>query len=187
MRASGPGFDARRRTHRARPRRTTTAAARARGPGCQRGGAAPSVQYADRDRSSLDRRRPRCRARVTPDVRAPATPASVAVSVFPRPPLQFEHFSVMAKRTKSKPQERGSVLFDVLYEDESRASNRRVPMEIWAVSTATSRPASSSRNRTARSRRSPAVRCARSQPDPVADPSREHLRRVGPAHAFFRN
>jgi len=36
----------------------------------------------------------------------------------------------MAKRTKSKPQERGSVLFDVLYEDESRASNRRVPMEI---------------------------------------------------------
>lgn len=36
----------------------------------------------------------------------------------------------MAKRTKSKPQERGSVLFDVLYDDESRASNRRVPMAI---------------------------------------------------------
>lgn len=36
----------------------------------------------------------------------------------------------MAKRTKSKPQERGSILFDVLYEDDSRASNRRVPMEI---------------------------------------------------------
>lgn len=36
----------------------------------------------------------------------------------------------MAKRTKSKPQERGSVLFDVVYEDDSRASNRRVPMEI---------------------------------------------------------
>ena len=36
----------------------------------------------------------------------------------------------MAKRTKSKPQERGSVLFDVLYEDDSPASNRRVPMEI---------------------------------------------------------
>ena len=34
----------------------------------------------------------------------------------------------MAKRTKSKPLERGYVLFDVLYEDESRASNRRVPM-----------------------------------------------------------
>jgi hypothetical protein len=31
----------------------------------------------------------------------------------------------MAK--KSKPQERGFVLFDVLYEDGSRASNRRVP------------------------------------------------------------
>lgn len=31
----------------------------------------------------------------------------------------------MAK--KSKPQERGHVLFDVLYEDGSRASNRKVP------------------------------------------------------------
>ena len=36
----------------------------------------------------------------------------------------------MAKRIKLKPQERGSVLFDVVYEDGSRASNRRVPMEI---------------------------------------------------------
>jgi hypothetical protein len=34
----------------------------------------------------------------------------------------------MAKRTKSKPLERGYVLFDILYEDKSRASNRRVPM-----------------------------------------------------------
>jgi hypothetical protein len=51
-------------------------------------------------------------------------------SAFPLPAFQFEHRPVMAKRTKSKPQERGSVLFDVLYEDESRASNRRVPMEI---------------------------------------------------------
>src|SRR5215204_7611448 len=34
----------------------------------------------------------------------------------------------MSKRTKSKPQERGYVLFDVLYEDGSRASNRRVPV-----------------------------------------------------------
>ncbi len=33
----------------------------------------------------------------------------------------------MARRTKSKPLDRGSVLFDVLYEDGSRASNRRVP------------------------------------------------------------
>jgi hypothetical protein len=54
---------------------------------------------------------------------------SVAVDVSP-PFLQFEHRPVMAKRTKSKPQERGSVLFDVVYDDESRASNRRVPMEI---------------------------------------------------------
>ncbi len=53
----------------------------------------------------------------------------VAVGVS-SPPLQFEHRPVMAKRTKSKPQERGSVLFDVVYDDESRASNRRVPMEI---------------------------------------------------------
>ena len=30
-------------------------------------------------------------------------------------------------RKKSKPQDRGYVLFDVLYEDGSRASNRRVP------------------------------------------------------------
>jgi hypothetical protein len=29
-----------------------------------------------------------------------------------------------------KPQDRGTVLFDVLYEDGSRASNRRVPAEI---------------------------------------------------------
>ena len=36
----------------------------------------------------------------------------------------------MSKRTKSKPQERGSVLFDVLYEDGSRASNRRVPVSV---------------------------------------------------------
>ena len=36
----------------------------------------------------------------------------------------------MAKRTKQLPQDRGTVLFDVLFEDGSRASNRRVPMEI---------------------------------------------------------
>jgi hypothetical protein len=36
----------------------------------------------------------------------------------------------MAKRTKLLPQERGSILFDVVFEDGSRASNRRVPMEI---------------------------------------------------------
>lgn len=36
----------------------------------------------------------------------------------------------MAKRTKSLPQDRGFVLFDVVYEDGSRASNRRVPSEI---------------------------------------------------------
>jgi len=36
----------------------------------------------------------------------------------------------MAKRIKSKPLERGSVLFDVVYEDGSQASNRRVPAEV---------------------------------------------------------
>lgn len=36
----------------------------------------------------------------------------------------------MAKRVKSKPQERGFVLFDVVFEDGSLASNRRVPMEL---------------------------------------------------------
>ncbi|TXM68653.1 hypothetical protein FV222_03315 [Methylobacterium sp. WL103] len=36
----------------------------------------------------------------------------------------------MSKRTRQRPQERGSVLFDVVYEDGSQASNRRVPMEI---------------------------------------------------------
>ena len=36
----------------------------------------------------------------------------------------------MAKRVKMKPQDRGTVLFDVLYEDGSRASNRRVPAEM---------------------------------------------------------
>ncbi|MGT2477911.1 hypothetical protein ACU4GR_01320 [Methylobacterium oryzae CBMB20] len=36
----------------------------------------------------------------------------------------------MAKRIQQFPQARGSVLFDVVFEDGSRASNRRVPMEI---------------------------------------------------------
>ena len=36
----------------------------------------------------------------------------------------------MAKRIKSLPQERGSVLFDVAYENGSRSSNRRVPVEL---------------------------------------------------------
>jgi hypothetical protein len=36
----------------------------------------------------------------------------------------------MAKRVKQVPQDRGTVLFNVVFEDGSRASNRRVPMEI---------------------------------------------------------
>jgi hypothetical protein len=36
----------------------------------------------------------------------------------------------MAKRVKQYPQDRGSILFDVVFEDGSRASNRRVPVEI---------------------------------------------------------
>ncbi|GJE77779.1 MULTISPECIES: hypothetical protein [Methylorubrum] len=36
----------------------------------------------------------------------------------------------MAKRIKSLPQQRGFVSFDVVFADGSRASNRRVPMEI---------------------------------------------------------
>lgn len=36
----------------------------------------------------------------------------------------------MAKRIKSLPKVQGSVLFDVVYADGSRASNRRVPAEI---------------------------------------------------------
>ncbi|MCJ2093047.1 hypothetical protein MKK67_11130 [Methylobacterium sp. J-072] len=36
----------------------------------------------------------------------------------------------MAKRTRQLPQDRGTVLFDVVFEDGSRASNRHVPMEI---------------------------------------------------------
>ena len=39
---------------------------------------------------------------------------------------------MMSKRTKPrpKPQERGYVLFDVVYQDDSRASNRRVPVSV---------------------------------------------------------
>ena len=37
---------------------------------------------------------------------------------------------LMAKRVKQLPQDRGFVLFDVVFDDGSRASNRRVPMEI---------------------------------------------------------
>ena len=36
----------------------------------------------------------------------------------------------MAKCIKLLPQERGTVLFDVVFEDGSRALNRHVPMEI---------------------------------------------------------
>ena len=36
----------------------------------------------------------------------------------------------MAQRAKQLPQDRGFILFDVVFEDGSRASNRRVPMEI---------------------------------------------------------
>jgi hypothetical protein len=36
----------------------------------------------------------------------------------------------MAKRVKQLPQDRGFILFDVVFEDGSRASNRRVPAEI---------------------------------------------------------
>ena len=36
----------------------------------------------------------------------------------------------MAKRIKSRPQERGFIMFDIVYTDGSRASNRRVPVEI---------------------------------------------------------
>jgi hypothetical protein len=36
----------------------------------------------------------------------------------------------MAKRARQLPQDRGTVLFDVVFEDGSRASNRRVPMAI---------------------------------------------------------
>ena len=36
----------------------------------------------------------------------------------------------MAKRVKLLPQERGTILFDVVFGDGSRASNRHVPMEI---------------------------------------------------------
>ncbi|MCJ2051772.1 hypothetical protein [Methylobacterium sp. J-070] len=35
----------------------------------------------------------------------------------------------MAKRIKLLPQERGTVLFGVVFDDGSRASNRRLPME----------------------------------------------------------
>ena len=36
----------------------------------------------------------------------------------------------MSKRARQLPQERGFILFDVVFEDGSRASNRRVPIEI---------------------------------------------------------
>ncbi|KAA0122977.1 hypothetical protein CIW48_15410 [Methylobacterium sp. P1-11] len=36
----------------------------------------------------------------------------------------------MAKGVKQSPQDRGTVLFDIVFEDGTRASNRRVPMEI---------------------------------------------------------
>ncbi len=41
-----------------------------------------------------------------------------------------EHRNTDVARRKSKPIESGYVLFDVLYEDGSRSSNRRVPRSI---------------------------------------------------------
>src|SRR5215212_2828953 len=57
-------------------------------------------------------------------------PPSVAVGISTRPSGPSESRRDMSKRIKSKPQERGSVLFDVVYEDGSQASNRRVPAEV---------------------------------------------------------
>jgi hypothetical protein len=45
-------------------------------------------------------------------------------------PSLLAYQRAMAKRIKLLPQERGFVLFDVVFEDGSRASNRRAPMEI---------------------------------------------------------
>jgi hypothetical protein len=53
----------------------------------------------------------------------------------------------MAKRTKQLPQDRGFVLFDVVFEDGSRASNRRVPMEILGGLDGDQQPAISSSSR----------------------------------------
>ena len=49
---------------------------------------------------------------------------------YPAQPVARVIPPTMSKRTKSKPQERGYVLFDVIYEDGSRASNRRVPAAV---------------------------------------------------------
>src|ERR1700712_3102434 len=57
-------------------------------------------------------------------------PPSVAVGISTRPSGPSESRRDMSKRIKSKPLERGSVLFDVVYEDGSQASNRRVPVEL---------------------------------------------------------
>jgi hypothetical protein len=64
----------------------------------------------------------------------------VAVGVS-SPPLQFEHRPVMAKRTKSKPQERGSVLFDVVIEDQDRAISEKSGRPLRAIRSLTRSPA----------------------------------------------
>src|SRR4051794_22136455 len=69
--------------------------------------------------------------RVTPDGRASRFGHSWSLTspVRLRPASSQGH---MSKRTKLKPKahERGYVLFDVFYEDGSRASNRRVPASV---------------------------------------------------------
>jgi hypothetical protein len=57
-------------------------------------------------------------------------PERRAAAVSLAPPDWPAYQPHMAKRLKSAPQERGTVLFDAVFEDGSRASNRRVPMEI---------------------------------------------------------
>jgi hypothetical protein len=59
-----------------------------------------------------------------------ALPASMRHSAgLVRPSLPADQLG-MAKRVKSLPQERVTVLFDVVFADGSRASNQRVPVEI---------------------------------------------------------
>ena len=75
-----------------------------------------------------------------------------------------------------------SILFDVLYEDGTRTSNRKVPGSDLARSTETCAPRPISRPRTGKFRRYP----EKPGPDQVVDPRASPLRPAGSHYVVIR-
>ena len=70
------------------------------------------------------------------------------------------------------------VFFDVVYEDGSQRSNRRVPAELLGGLEKDEPRSASSSSRTVKSRRSRAARRSRSKASPALAPSRKKMMKV---------